>query len=177
MLATGCLHEDGLSDVADGFGGGVSRQDKLDIMRDSRIGTYGVAALALTILARWSAIATLAAAGYALPVLVAAHAGSRALFPTFMRTVPPARPDGLSAGVGLIPSSTAGTALAIAVLISLLCLGIWGTLVAALTLAIWFFGLEALTRRQIGGQTGDVLGTLQQGGEVIVLAVACAVLI
>src|SRR6202046_1868412 len=52
MLATGCLHEDGLADTADGVGGGHTREQKLDIMRDSRIGTYGVCALAMSLLLR-----------------------------------------------------------------------------------------------------------------------------
>ena len=60
MLATGCLHEDGLSDVADGFGGGKTRERKLEIMRDSRIGAYGACALVLSVLLRWSALADLA---------------------------------------------------------------------------------------------------------------------
>ena len=174
MLATGCLHEDGLADVADGFGGGRDREAKLAIMRDSRIGAYGVAALGLSMIARWSAITALAAPGAVLPAMLAAHAASRALFPAFMRTVPPARADGLSAGVGAIEPATATTALALAVVASLLCIGLAGTLIAAFALALWFFTLEALCRRQIGGQTGDVLGTLQQGAEIIMLCVASA---
>ncbi len=59
LFATGCLHEDGLADTADGFGGGKTREQKLDIMRDSRIGTYGVCALALSLLIRVSALASL----------------------------------------------------------------------------------------------------------------------
>ena len=65
MLATGCLHEDGLSDVADGFGGGKTRERKLEIMRDSRIGAYGAAALVMSVLIRWSALADLGSAGFA----------------------------------------------------------------------------------------------------------------
>ncbi|RWP27249.1 MAG: adenosylcobinamide-GDP ribazoletransferase, partial [Mesorhizobium sp.] len=53
LLATGCMHEDGLSDVADGFGGGRTREKKLEIMHDSRIGAYGACALALSLLIRW----------------------------------------------------------------------------------------------------------------------------
>src|SRR6202167_740172 len=60
MAVTGCLHEDGLADTADGFGGGQTQELKLDIMRDSRIGTYGVCALVLSILLRVSTLASLA---------------------------------------------------------------------------------------------------------------------
>ncbi|RVC41426.1 adenosylcobinamide-GDP ribazoletransferase, partial [Mesorhizobium sp. M4B.F.Ca.ET.088.02.2.1] len=77
LLTTGCLHEDGLSDVADGFGGGKSRGGKLEIMRDSRIGAYGASALALSLLIRWSAISEFADPTQALLALIAAHAASR----------------------------------------------------------------------------------------------------
>ena len=60
LLATGCLHEDGLADTADGFGGGKTREQKLDIMRDSRIGVYGVCALIMSLLLRVGAAGELA---------------------------------------------------------------------------------------------------------------------
>ncbi|RVB97471.1 adenosylcobinamide-GDP ribazoletransferase, partial [Mesorhizobium sp. M7A.F.Ca.CA.002.15.2.1] len=72
LLTTGCLHEDGLSDVADGFGGGKSRGRKLEIMRDSRIGAYGAAALALSLLVRWSALSEFVDPTQALFALLAA---------------------------------------------------------------------------------------------------------
>src|SRR5271155_499395 len=59
MLVTGCLHEDGLADTADGFGVGHSREKKLEIMRDSRIGVYGVAALTISLFIRVGALASL----------------------------------------------------------------------------------------------------------------------
>jgi adenosylcobinamide-GDP ribazoletransferase len=171
MLATGCLHEDGLADVADGFGGGASRERKLEIMKDSRVGTYGVAALLLTILLRWSALAALASPGAAFAALVAAHAASRALIPSFMVLVPPARATGLAAGVGAVPQNVAGGALVIGAA-ALLFLGLPAAITAVALLAAWFFTLKSLAGRQIGGQTGDVLGTLEQGGEIAVLAAA-----
>ncbi|MBN8881520.1 MAG: adenosylcobinamide-GDP ribazoletransferase, partial [Salana multivorans] len=94
MAATGCLHEDGLSDVADGFGGGKTREHKLEIMRDSRIGTYGTAALGLSLLLRWSALAGLAGPVEVLAALIAAHCASRALLGAFMHLLPRARADG-----------------------------------------------------------------------------------
>jgi adenosylcobinamide-GDP ribazoletransferase len=177
MLATGALHEDGLADVADGFGGGRSREEKLLIMRDSRVGSYGVLALIVTALLRWAALTALAVAGgrAALPALVAAHAASRALIPLFMMRVPPARADGLSAGIGRVEGGTAFAALAIGGLF-LIVVGPVFALVSAALLALWFWALERLCRRQIGGQTGDVLGALQQGGEIAVLLAASAIL-
>ena len=100
LLVTGCLHEDGLADTADGFGGGAKRERKLEIMRDSGIGTYGAAALTLFILLRVGAIASLSSPALVAPALIAAHAGARATLPMFMRRVPPARDDGLSAEAG-----------------------------------------------------------------------------
>lgn len=173
MLASGALHEDGLADVADGFGGGATRERKLEIMRDSRTGSYGAAALVFSIALRAGALAAVAAPATAAWSLIAAHAAARALMPLFMRMVPPARSDGLSAGVGSIPERTSYAALAIGAA-ALLPLGLGAALVAAILLALWTFALRRLALRQIGGQTGDVLGALEQGGEIVVLLVAAS---
>ena len=106
------LHEDALADTADGFGGGQTREQRLHIMRDSRTGAYGVCALALSILLRVSALASLADTALVVPALIAAHAGARAVMPAFMLFVPPARPTacrsppaGRQAGARLPPRS------------------------------------------------------------------------
>ena len=172
LVVTGCLHEDGAADVADGFGGGRTREHKLEIMRDSHHGTYGFATLIVTFLIRWSAIAALATPWTALGALLAAHAVSRALIPAFMIVLPPARRNGLSAGAGTPTWPIAGAALAIGAVFLLPALGVIGGPIAAAALAAWFFFLKKLSLRQIGGQTGDVLGALQQGAEIIVLVIA-----
>ena len=100
LFVTGALHEDGLADTLDGFGGGGDRERKLEIMRDSRIGTYGACGLVLSLFLRVGALASLAGPGPAALTLIAAHAGARAAMPLFLALVPPARPDGLSAGAG-----------------------------------------------------------------------------
>ena len=92
LLVTGCLHEDGLADTADGFGGGTTREQKLDIMRDSRIGTYGTLALGISLWLRIGALADLPNAGLVACALIAAHAAARASLPGFMWLVGPARP-------------------------------------------------------------------------------------
>ncbi len=178
MIVTGCLHEDGLSDTADGFGGGKERERTLEIMRDSRIGAFGACALALSILLRWSALADIAtpvagsSAGLAvLLALFAAHGASRAVLPAFLRAVPPARDDGLSAGAGTVEAGAAGTALALGGL-SLLPLGIGAATLTALLLAAAFFLMRAMCLKKIGGQTGDTLGALQQVAEIAVLLAA-----
>lgn len=174
MLATGCLHEDGLSDVADGFGGGATRDKKLEIMRDSRIGAYGACALLMSALIRWNAMSDLASPVYVFCGLIAAHAASRALLPGFMFLLAPARFDGLAQGAGRV---SPGTALAAALLgfAALLALGLGGATAAALCLALVFGGFWYLCLTQIGGQTGDTLGALQQLGEITILLVAAAI--
>ncbi|MBX3577948.1 MAG: adenosylcobinamide-GDP ribazoletransferase [Rhizobiaceae bacterium] len=174
LLVTGCLHEDGVADMTDAFGGGQTRERKLEIMKDSRNGTFGVVALIMELLLRWAAMAALVRPGLAFWGLLAAHAGSRALFPLFMHAVRPAKPTGLAAGVGAVSSDVALYSAAIGGAILLVTLGFWPALAAVLALAVWFFGLKALCERQIGGHTGDVLGSLQQGAEIILLLVACA---
>ncbi len=178
ILVTGALHEDGAADVADGFGGGRTRGDKLTIMRDSRIGSYGTLALILSALARWSAIASIATAegGWVLLfALIAAHAGSRAVLPAFASIVAAARSDGLSAGLGIIDRNVALGALGLG-LLALLPLGLGFAILSVVLLLAVFFGLAALARHQIGGQTGDVLGALQQSCEIVLLLAAAAIL-
>ena len=171
---TGALHEDGLADVADGFGGGKTVERKLEIMRDSRIGTYGVCALILSFMLRAGAIAALADPKLVAFALVAAHAASRATLPAFMTAVPPARTDGLSAGAGSPPKESIGIAAAIGVLMLALMLGIGSGIIAIVFVLLGFVFLWWLCERQIKGQTGDVLGALQQAAEILVLLTAAA---
>jgi adenosylcobinamide-GDP ribazoletransferase len=171
VLATGCLHEDGLSDVADGFGGGKAREKKLDIMRDSRIGAYGAAALGFSLLIRWSALSELSGATHVFCTLIAAHMASRGLAGAFMHLLPPARTDGLSANAGTVSAQTA-TAGAILGAVALMVLGSGGAIMAIFLLAVLFFAFRSLCLRQIGGHTGDTVGALQQFGEITVLLVA-----
>lgn len=173
ILATGCFHEDGLADVADGFGGGHTAERKLEIMKDSRVGSYGAIALILSVGLRWSALAALEDAGEVFVALVAAHCASRALLPLFLRLVRPAREAGLAAGLSAIPPRTAGGALLIG-LFALMPLGLAAFFVALPLLVAVFLFMRRLCIRQIGGQTGDVCGALQQVGEISLLLLAAA---
>jgi adenosylcobinamide-GDP ribazoletransferase len=172
MAATGCLHEDGLADTTDGFGGGQTREQKLEIMRDSRIGAYGVCALVLSILLRVSALASLADTALVVPALIASHSAARASLPAFMFFVPPARREGLSASAGQPPREGVIAAAVLGVLIVALCLGpVLG--IAALILFVIVIALLAwLSLAQIDGQTGDVLGAVEQVSEIAILLVA-----
>lgn len=175
-LLTGCLHEDGLADVADGFGGGFTREKKLEIMRDSRIGAFGASALILSFGLRASALAALAATPVrAVAVFVAAGAVSRlgCLAPVLL--LRPARYDGVGHGAAGLSLEEAKPALALALAFSLLPWFAGFSFAVAFTapfvagLAVW--GFCELARAQIGGQTGDVAGAAQQISEIAVLLV------
>jgi adenosylcobinamide-GDP ribazoletransferase len=173
MAATGCLHEDGLADTADGLGGD-SRARKLEIMRDSRLGTYGACALAMSILLRWSALASIADAGAVGLALVAAHAAARAPLPAFMAYVPSARSDGLAAAAGAPPPQAVAAAGLLGVLALGLCLGPMAAVVALVLLATAGALMARVSVKAIGGHTGDVLGALEQVNEILILLVAAA---
>jgi adenosylcobinamide-GDP ribazoletransferase len=165
---TGALHEDGLADVADGFGGGRTLEDKLRIMRDPRIGSYGALALVLGLLARAGALASLAAPAEVMTALVAAGAASRAALAAVMTMLPPARADGLAASAGRPHPLRTAAAVLLAALITVVLLG-KAAAAALLAGAAAAFMVAWLARSQIRGHTGDVLGAVQQLTEIGVL--------
>jgi adenosylcobinamide-GDP ribazoletransferase len=174
-ILTGALHEDGLADVADGFGGGRDVAAKLAIMRDSRLGTYGALALLVSFVTKLSALATLADAAV-VPSLIAAHALARGVLPAMAMSLAYAREDGLAANAGRPDSAAAVTAGGLAFVIALLALP-WSTaFCAALAAAAGVIGMAWLAQRQIGGQTGDVLGATEQIGETAILVLLAAAL-
>ncbi|KAB1075242.1 adenosylcobinamide-GDP ribazoletransferase [Methylobacterium planeticum] len=176
VLVTGALHEDGLADLADGFGGGATRERRLEIMRDSRIGSYGGVALVLTLSLRIGALATLLDRTGAVPaaaalVLAASLSRVAALVP--MVLLGPARPGGASAAVGRPGTATVGIAAGTGLVLTLLALpfglplgglALMPVLALAASLA-----LSAIARAKIGGQTGDVIGGCQQVAEIAAL--------
>jgi adenosylcobinamide-GDP ribazoletransferase len=173
MLLTGAMHEDGLADTADGLGG-KTREQKLEIMRDSRIGTFGACALAISLLLRWSTISDIAEPHFVAVALIAAHVAARATLPAFMRLVPAARSDGLSSDAGRPPTPSVIAALILCVICLLFALGVRGTLIALVMLAFAGLLLARLATNRFGGQTGDVLGAMEQLGEAAILLVAAS---
>ena len=169
-LATGVLHEDGLADLADGFGGGADKTAKLRIMRDSHIGTYGVLALLLGVGVKASSLGGFNSPALAAGALIGAHALSRAVLPMMMVMMIPVRRSGLGKGAGQPKREDAVMAAAIGVLIAVLALGFGPGLVASVLAALAAAGVGWLAQRQIGGYTGDVLGAAQQAAEIVVLA-------
>jgi adenosylcobinamide-GDP ribazoletransferase len=172
LLVTGALHEDGLADTADGFGGSTTRERKLAIMRDSRIGTYGVCALILSLLLRVAALAALAEPSLVAPALIATHVAARAPLPLFLHLLPPARADGLSAGAGRPSRNRALVGVLIGAVALVLLLPPVKALLAVVLLAVLLAGMAWLSMRQIGGQTGDCAGALEQAGEAVLLIIA-----
>ncbi len=168
VAVTGALHEDGLADTVDGFGGGGDRDRKLQIMRDSRIGTYGVIALVLALGARVVALASFEDNGDAVAALILCEAASRALVVAVMQRAPLARSDGLAASAGRPAQATMLWALGLAGIIGL-GLAYFDGVAAMVAGAIVAWAITWLARRQIGGVTGDVLGAVQQGSAVAML--------
>ncbi len=172
-LLTGALHEDGLADVADGFGGGRDRTSKLEIMRDSRLGTYGALILLVSFVARLSALAALPASD-AFAALIAAYSLARGVLPTLALRLPYARSDGLAAKAGRAEPPTAIIAAGFAVMIALLCLPPLLAVAAVLLTGFAAAAIGWLAIRQVGGQTGDVLGATEQVAETAVLLLLAA---
>ena len=176
IMLGGAMQEDGFADVADGFWGGHERARKLEIMRDSRIGAYGVLALVLLLVLRISLAQALLMQGGPWLVLGLAGAGAlgRGLMARLMAQLPPARTDGLSASSGQPSAKIARQSLIFAVIVAGICFVISGGLLgAALGLALGFGAAEAisrLSRKHIGGQTGDVCGALSASVELASLA-------
>ena len=173
-LLTGALHEDGLADTADGFGGGDSREQKLELMHDSRIGAYGVLALLLALGAKLGALVDLESIGLVLAGLVCSGAASRAVMPPLMRWLQPARNEGLGASAGRPPGDAVFVGLCLAAVLSLVLLN-WSGLIAFIIAGLGAYGMALLARRQIGGHTGDVLGATQQVADLLFLLTLAAI--
>jgi adenosylcobinamide-GDP ribazoletransferase len=181
-FVTGALHEDGLADTADGFGGGRDREAKLAIMRDSRTGAYGVLALVLGILIKAAALAALAHGPWFLPVAILAGSGafSRALIVWFMASTPPARSDGLAYQAGQPSDFTARRALVaggvIAFALILWASGFISALIVVAAGGALAWALRRLALAQVGGHTGDIAGAMQFVSETAMIAAASAII-
>lgn len=175
IFTTGAMHEDGLADCADGFWGGWTRERRLEIMKDSQIGTYGMIALLLGLGLRGLAISALLASGLLLPAILASAVISRAAMVGVMYALPPARTSGLSRQTGTPPLGSVAIAGAIG-LIAMLFIVPAPLLMLVLAVAIVMGGCVTIAKRKIGGQTGDVLGGTQQIIEITVLLACLAAL-
>lgn len=167
VMLTGAMHEDGLADCADGFWGSWDIARRLEIMADSRIGTYGTLALILSVGLRWAALAALLPQT-GIGAVIAAAVLSRAGLPALMTALPPARAGGLSRGVGTPGWPVAALAVMLGLTLAFV-VPVWSALTAATFAAVAVAATGRLARTKIGGQTGDVLGATQQISEIVVL--------
>jgi adenosylcobinamide-GDP ribazoletransferase len=173
-LVTGAFHQDGLADTADAFGGGWTVEQRLEIFKDSRHGTYGVMSLVVVVALQVTALSTLGMrAGFV--ALVYAHALGRLGALVVMRSLRPVRPDGLAATLQG-SSSFRERFVASAIVVLLAARRSNGNdgwvLLGAATLAI--VAVRWLSKRKLGGYVGDVLGAVEQVVEVAVLIAAAA---
>jgi adenosylcobinamide-GDP ribazoletransferase len=175
---TGAFHEDGLADSVDGLGGGLSRERALEIMRDSRIGTYGALALLLIVGLKLAALASFSLETAAV-LLVVGHTVSRATAVVIMYTLPYVREDASKAKplVQAVSPATVAIALTIGggVLVGLASFDLKTALTIAATVAAVALYWRRLLERRLGGYTGDCLGAAQQLTEVAAYLAALAV--
>ncbi len=172
VLICGGLHEDGLADVADGFGASGDKERRLEIMRDSRLGSFGVLALIFSIGLRVTCLAGLVGGWGALLVLAAAGAASRSVIPAVLCWLPPARLDGLGVSASGQKWSVALAVLMFGVVVVLLCLEPRRAVLALSLSAVLVVALGLWAVQKIGGQSGDVLGCIQQTVEMTILLAA-----
>jgi adenosylcobinamide-GDP ribazoletransferase len=175
VLMTRALHEDGLADTADGLGPhALEPARRLEIMRDSRNGTFGVLALALSVLIKVTCLAQFAG-GTGRVVLIAAHALSRAVLAYPLLAYAPVHQDGLGAQAGKPTDNDVWLTIGIGAVLAFVLLigkGFFAAILApvAAIASAWFASRWIAER--IGGYTGDTLGAVQQKAELVFLVVA-----
>lgn len=168
VMTTGALHEDGLADVADGFFGGATRERRLEIMKDSRIGTFGAVALILSLGLKVVLIAALLDQHgplTAMIMLLSAECLSRTLMIWQWHALPSARPDGLGNRFGVPGLSMVFQAIVVTTVLLIPSAIVLPVIPLSLGLLIAFamaYGIGRLSLQKIGGFTGDVLGAIQQ---------------
>jgi adenosylcobinamide-GDP ribazoletransferase len=177
IALTGAFHEDGLADTADGLGGGQTVAQRLEIMKDSRVGTFGVVALALTLAMKVLALGDMSGIGAAW-TLLAAHGLARAAAVVAMRLTP-YTVQGEAGKWKPAPQGVRSSEVVCSLLLAIWPLAFlpgWAIpagLIGGATLAI---ALALIAKRLIGGHTGDVLGGIEQAFEVGFLLGAAAIM-
>lgn len=178
IAVTGAFHEDGLADTADGLGGGQSRERRLEIMKDSRIGTYGAMALLVMLALKSNALYAIGPIKMVL-AFIAAHAAARLATVIVIRVLPYAG-DSEAAKVKPLATAVSGRELAIAVFFGffpgVLLLTPVTFVISFVTASLAAFLLALQAKRLIGGYTGDVLGAIEQVFETMFLVAAAAVI-
>ena len=166
VFLTGAMHEDGLADCADGLWGGWTMEGRLEIMKDSHIGTYGVIALILSMMLRFLALSVVIEANKFWLALILTATISRTNMVVLMTFLPNAREGGLSRSVGRPSQRTMLVSCSVSVLATLL-LAFWATPLILMTAALSALACATIAKAKVGGQTGDVLGATQQVTEIM----------
>lgn len=174
-IVTGALHEDGLADCCDGFWGGSSPERRIEIMRDSRLGTFGVLGLVVSLLVRIFALTELfrqvGPVGLLLVPGVAALSRPLAIAPALW--LEPASNSGAARAVHMPSARQAGIAMLIGFSLALLCAApsdlVPAMAGAGLLALVGVYAFSRLAEAKIGGYTGDVFGASQQLAEIIAL--------
>jgi adenosylcobinamide-GDP ribazoletransferase len=175
VIVTGAMSEDALADAADGLFGGPTIERRLEIMKDSRHGTYGVCAIALLLAARIAAVGSITSPLEAGALLLTAPLIARSGALWLSVALPPARSGGAAASAGQVSQRTFFISLGVVAVISFatagFAVGILGLAGAFVVVALVAWGWTTLCRRLIGGQTGDLIGALQALLEIAALTV------
>ncbi len=178
IWATGAFHEDGFADVCDGFGGGWSKTQILTIMKDSRLGTYGVVGMGLLLSVKFFALKNLLTVQpFGWPIAlqyITAHSLSRFVAVTIIAALPYAREDADAKAKPIAQGITTGQ-VAVAALFGLVpllvltaCTGLWIYLTFLIPLLLVRWRLMRWFVKWLGGYTGDCLGATQQLAEGVV---------
>ncbi|MBE2237701.1 MAG: adenosylcobinamide-GDP ribazoletransferase [Caldilineaceae bacterium] len=177
-VLTGALHLDGVADCGDGLLPPLARTRRLEIMRDPRLGAFGVTTLVLILLLKTAALAALAA----LPLMKSALAPALLLAPAWARwlillaaRLPPARAEGMGASLGLALSNRqlALAALLPVALTAVMGVWHWPVILAMGAALLAGLGVLHLAQQRLGGVTGDVFGAVVEVSEAVFLCVAC----
>ena len=172
VAITGAFHEDGLGDTADAFGAASTGRDPQPVLKDPRMGAFGVVALVGGLGLRVAGVAALTPRA-GLLALIAAHALARGVSAAVVVTAPSAASGLGSAYAGLAPRWRGWTACAVGIAVATICLGAAG-FIAAIGAGLAAVGLARWATRVLGGVSGDVLGAIEQIGEILTLLIAVA---
>lgn len=170
LFLTGAFHEDGLADMADGIGGGMTPERRLTIMKDSRIGTYGSSALFMVLLGKYLLLTELADLTSLVPVWLIAYTLSRAVAASLIHNTPyVSDPDGSKSKP--LAEQQSGTDMAILMFTAFVVL-LWFSWQFIGVMLVVSFLFRKLFRqwliKRLGGFTGDCLGAAQQLMEMVI---------
>lgn len=173
-VLTGAIHEDGLADMADGAMARQTLTERLAIMRDSRIGTFGTLALIIVVGIKTGILGAIGWADQVAPLLIGCAAASRAVLPAMMRFMAPARSDGLAFAAGRPEENQVVLAALLGGALALLFLGPFAGLVAIIAGIGAACAVGWIAKKRLGGVTGDVLGAAQQATEATMMLAVVA---